>query len=370
MAPAAGLQEKTPAPGKSNHEAHFLSSIAAARQEAQTLFELSHDLGKSLRLDETLSMISTRLRRLVPFDAIAIYVRQNERLVPEHVSGDNFRLLSQLDIPVGQGLAGWVAATGEAIVNGNPMLEYGYAADPDKHAILRSALILPLQGVSTIVGVLAVYRSEQEAFTRDHLRVLQAISSKVAICVENALQFQQAESSSVTDYLTGLPNARSLFLHLDRELSRCRRSGRTLGVMVCDLNGFKAVNDKYGHLEGNRVLQTFAEAVRATCREYDYVARMGGDEFVIVAEGMGIEAATEKATVIDQLAIQAGLDVCKERLLSISVGTAFYSQDGEDAEQLLAIADRRMYLAKQRHHQQKRQALVGPVLPMASAAVN
>src|SRR5579859_6337841 len=107
-APDAGFEDATvkDAPG---HEATFLSSIAAARQEAQTLFELSQDLGASLSLGETLSVFSLKLRRLVPYDAIAIYVRRNEELIPEYVNGDNFRLFSSLRIQLGQGLSGWVA---------------------------------------------------------------------------------------------------------------------------------------------------------------------------------------------------------------------------------------------------------------------
>ena len=368
-APAAGLAHISHLPAKP-HEAHFLTSIAAARHEAQALFELSQDLGNSLRLDETLSMISVRLRRLVPYDSIAIFVSNEERLVPEYVNGDNFRLLTTLEIPLGQGLAGWVASSRQAVVNGNPLLEYGYHADPAKHTVLRSALLLPLEGTRGVVGVIALYRSDAESFTRDHLRVVQAVSSKLAICIENALQFQQVESSSVTDYLTGLPNARSLFLHLDRELARCRRTKATLGVMVCDLNGFKAVNDRFGHLEGNRVLQVFAESLRANCREYDYIARMGGDEFVIIAAGLNPEAAQDKIVLLNELAVQAGLAVCKERMLTISVGAAFFGVDGEDAEELLAAADRRMYLVKQQHHGGRNKLMNLPQLPMANATIN
>src|SRR5690349_6250290 len=103
-APAAGFEDITvkDAPGQ---EATFLFSIAAARQEAQTLFELSQDLGASLSLDETLSVFSVKLKRLVPYDSIAIYVRRDDVLFPQHVSGDNFRLFESLRIPLGQGLS-------------------------------------------------------------------------------------------------------------------------------------------------------------------------------------------------------------------------------------------------------------------------
>jgi len=351
-APGAGFEKGTKAvskdaSGTSGSEATFLSSIAAARQEAQALFELSQDLGASLSLGETLSVFSVKLKRLVPYDAIAIYVKRNDQLIPEHVSGDNFRLFASLRIPLGQGLSGWVAQNKKPIINGNPSVEPGYLNDPTKFSTLRSALAIPLEGLAGVVGVLALYQGERDAFTSDHLRILLAISSKMALAIENALKYEQAESSATTDYLTGLPNARSLFLQLDRELARCKRDGSALNVMVCDMDGFKQINDRFGHLEGNRVLRLFAQALKDSCREYDYVARMGGDEFVVVAPGLTADAAVKKAEQLRQLAEQAGSEVCHEDILSLSVGQALYPDDGGDAEELLAEADRRMYIEKQ-----------------------
>jgi diguanylate cyclase (GGDEF)-like protein/putative nucleotidyltransferase with HDIG domain len=346
-APAAGFENAT-APEYVGKETTFLSSIAAARQEAQSLFELSQDMGASLALGETLSVFSVKLKPMVPYDAIAIYVQRDNELVPEYVNGDNYRLFNSLRIPLGQGLSGWVAQNKKPIVNGNPSVEPGYLNDPSKFSTLRSALAVPLEGVSGVIGVLALYRAERDAFTSDNLRILLAVSSKMALSIENALKYQQAENSATTDYLTGLPNARSLFLQLERELARCKRDNSSLTVMVSDMDGFKQINDRFGHLEGNRVLRLFAQALKESCREYDYVARMGGDEFVVIAPGLPTEAASKKAQQLRVLAKQAGFDVCGEEILSVSLGQAVYPEDGEDAEKLLAQADRRMYVEKQK----------------------
>jgi diguanylate cyclase (GGDEF)-like protein/putative nucleotidyltransferase with HDIG domain len=346
-APAAGFENAT-APEYVGKETTFLSSIAAARQEAQSLFELSQDMGASLSLGETLSVFSVKLKPMVPYDAIAIYVQRDNELVPEYVNGDNYRLFNSLRIPLGQGLSGWVAQNKKPIVNGNPSVEPGYLNDPSKFSTLRSALAVPLEGVSGVIGVLALYRAERDAFTSDNLRILLAVSSKMALSIENALKYQQAENSATTDYLTGLPNARSLFLQLERELARCKRDNSSLTVMVSDMDGFKQINDRFGHLEGNRVLRLFAQALKESCREYDYVARMGGDEFVVIAPGLPTEAASKKAQQLRVLAKQAGFDVCGEEILSVSLGQAVYPDDGQDAEKLLAQADRRMYVEKQK----------------------
>ena len=342
--PAAGFAASKPAQFS---ERSFLSSIAAARQEAQTLFELSQDLGASLSLGETLSVFSVKLRALVPYDAIAIYVRHGEELVPEYVNGDNFRLFASLRIPIGQGLSGWVAQNLKPILNGNPSVEPGYLNDSSKYSTLSAALAVPLEGLQGVVGVVALYHADKDFFTSDHLRILLAVSSKMALAIENALKYEQAENSATTDYLTGLPNARSLFLQLDRELARCKRDNTSLTVMVSDMDGFKQINDRFGHLEGNRVLRLFAHSLKETSREYDYVARMGGDEFVVIAPGLTPEASARKAEQMRELVHQVGIEVCGEDILSLSVGKSVYPEDGLDAEKILTEADRRMYLQKQ-----------------------
>jgi diguanylate cyclase (GGDEF)-like protein/putative nucleotidyltransferase with HDIG domain len=343
-APAAGFEVSHADEG--NRESDFLASIAAARQEVQLLFELTQDLGNSLSLDETLSVVSMRLKKMVPYDAIAVYVSRGKVLIPHYVNGENYRLFSSLEIPIGEGLSGWVAENRKSILNGNPSVEAGYLNDPAKFSTLRSALAVPLEGVNGVLGSLTLYRADKDAFSRDHLRILLAIVSKVSLAIENALRFQLAEDSATTDYLTLLPNARSLFLRLDSELARCRRTLEPLTVLVCDLDGFKQVNDRFGHLEGNKVLRYVADVLRENCREYDYVARMGGDEFVILLPGSDREAVYRRISEFQSIACGDGETVHGAGIVTLSVGEAFYPDDGSDAEQLLAEADRRMYKSK------------------------
>jgi diguanylate cyclase (GGDEF)-like protein len=172
----------------------------------------------------------------------------------------------------------------------------------------------------------------------------------VALSVENALKYQQAESSATTDFLTGLPNARSLFVHLAQEVTRCRRMKTSLAVMVCDIDGLKKINDSFGHLEGDKLLREFSTRLKDACRGYDYVARMGGDEFVITAPGLTVEAVEEKTVRLNEAAVDAGRHTCGRDVVTLSVGTAFCPEDGYDVEALLAEADRRMYSVKQTHH--------------------
>lgn len=190
--------------------------------------------------------------------------------------------------------------------HGNPAVEVGFEHDPKNANLPRSALAVPLEGVTGLVGVLALYQATPDAFTSGHLRVLQVITSRVALFIENALKYREAESSATIDYLTGMGNARALSMYLEQELARCKREQSTAAVMVCDLNGFKEINDRYGHLAGNKVLKLFSTYMREACRESDYTARMGGDEFVIIAPNMPRSLVNDRAAIFSALAQRAG----------------------------------------------------------------
>ncbi len=153
LEPAAGF-ESTKRPATAEPAENFLTSIAAARQEVQNLFELAQDLGNSLSLNETLSLLAMRLKRMIPYDSLAIYVLRDDRLRAEYVNGENFRLFSSLEIPLGQGLSGWVAEKRKPIINGNPSVEPGYLDDETKFTTMRSALAVPLIGLNGTVSVL------------------------------------------------------------------------------------------------------------------------------------------------------------------------------------------------------------------------
>src|SRR6202140_2075699 len=189
LAPAAGFAESEKSVAESLRSAKDVAAnLAAARQEAEALSEFGLKLGSALHLDDALALLAVRVKRLVPHDSMAVYVLRNKILVPEFVSGENFRLFSSLRIPMGEGLSGWVAQNAKAILNGNPSVEPGYLNDPTKYSTLRSALAVPLEGTGSVVAVLALYRARQDGFSHQELSLLQATGSKIGLMIENALQ--------------------------------------------------------------------------------------------------------------------------------------------------------------------------------------
>ncbi len=183
-APAAGFaKSEEPETLTAAQSADLAAVISAARNAAAEVIELKKQ-SPFLGLEDVFSLAAIRLKQFVPYDALAAYCLQDEILVPVFVSGENFRVFSNLRIPLGEGLSGWVAENHKAILNGNPAVEPGYLNDTKKYSTLRSALAVPLEGASGITAVLALYRAGQDAFTADDLTILEAFTENIGPAIE------------------------------------------------------------------------------------------------------------------------------------------------------------------------------------------
>jgi putative nucleotidyltransferase with HDIG domain len=183
-APAAGFAtSEEPETLTAAQAADLTTMISAARHAATEVIELKKR-SPFLRLEDVFSLAAIRLKQFVPYDALAAYCLREEVLVPVFVSGENFQLFSNLQIPLGEGLSGWVAENHKAILNGNPSVEPGYLNDTKKYSTLRSALAVPLEGTTGLAAVLALYRVGQDAFTADDLRILEALVERIAPAIE------------------------------------------------------------------------------------------------------------------------------------------------------------------------------------------
>ncbi|MEP7352041.1 MAG: HD domain-containing phosphohydrolase [Acidobacteriota bacterium] len=324
----------------------FLQRIAETRREEHQSFYLARELGNSLSLDDTLSVCAVRIQAMCPYDSIAIFIQREEILVAEYSSGEDARILSRSGIPWGQGLVGQVAQTCVPVINSDPRQDLD-ALGSQAATSLQSALVVPLEGTAGVVGVLALYAARKNGFTQDHLRIATGISAKAGLAVENALKYSKAEISATTDALTGLPNSRALFQHMDAEISRSARYRKPVTVLVGDLDRFKNVNDTFGHMAGNQLLKAVATALKNECREYDFVARMGGDEFVMVLVDTRLSPDDFVLSRLQEAVKRASIQSIGHDGVGLSLGHACFPEDGSDAEALLVAADRRMYEVKQ-----------------------
>ena len=195
-----------------------------------------------------------------------------------------------------------------------------------------------------------INKSGGGGFTEWDLEMLRTMMEPAATTIENAILFKKLEELSITDDLTRLHNSRYLNQYLQQEVKRSKRYGYSVSLMFLDLDGFKSVNDRHGHLQGSRTLAEVGRVIRTTVRETDVVSRYGGDEFTVVlpqtgAEGAMVIARRLREVLAEYVYLEAvGLSV----RVTASIGVACYPEHGETREDLIGNADRAMYRVKER----------------------
>jgi GGDEF domain-containing protein len=212
---------------------------------------------------------------------------------------------------------------------------------------LNAALVCPLIFDGRLVGALALYHPQSGCYNDDHRRLLDRVCEQAAGVVNNAVLFERTKHDSLTDALTQLPNARYMLVHLTRELARAERLNAEVTLFVMDLDGFKTINDQYGHHVGDRALREVARVLRSGIRPYDICVRYAGDEFVVVLSGCGPDEAEHK---------RPG----RFFKLGSSFGAASFPRDGRSHETLLATADQRMYEDKAERKRAREQEAQAP----------
>jgi diguanylate cyclase (GGDEF)-like protein len=247
---------------------------------------------------------------------------------------------------LGEGVIGWVAQNHKAILNGNPAVEPGYASGPSASGTLNSVLAVQLQTNSGTIGVLALYRTERDAFSRDNLNHLIAMSDKISLAVETSLEREPGMSPKNVDEITGLPDTRALFANISAEIAKRRGTDSPVTVVLCALEGLGDVHESFGPEAAEKTLKIVAQNFRERCRELDYLAWRGGDEFVFVLPGLPLEAADIRISTLVKMVRQVGVEVWAADVLSLSAGAVTFPRNGDTPETLITEAEKRMLAAR------------------------
>ena len=326
--------------------------IKKAHREVYALYEIARTFGTSLDIEHTLEILVDKVGHVVPFDTCIVYFYDDSKgyATARHVVGKNIQKLAGRCIALGEGVTGFALANRSPVNQLHPSLDFT-DINPEAAIKYRSMASLPLFKDDVLLGALSVYSSELEQYTDDHMRLLETVTRLASDALANAMQHAEAESNALTDPLTGLPNARYLALRFEEEAARARRTDRTFQVVMLDLDEFKNVNDTYGHKAGDKMLREIAHILEAQLREYDFLARYGGDEFVALVQEVVGAQVEELCTRIESAVSKFELPLGKNRVarVGISVGTATFGIDGETLDQLVVAADNEMYRVKSNH---------------------
>jgi diguanylate cyclase (GGDEF)-like protein len=225
-------------------------------------------------------------------------------------------------------------------------IAYEYPADVDSNGadLIRHGVAVPIPGESSAVGYLVVFsRTPTHAFAEADKRSLEDLASRAGPAIENARRFREARQLADLDALTGLHNRRYFHETLAREVARAQRYGRRLALVIFDLDDFKAINDRIGHLAGDGVLAEVAQRVRSVVRSADVPCRVGGDEFGIILPESTVEDADQLSHRIQ--AAVAARPIGVAGTLGLSAGVAELERE-DDATRFFERADHALYDAK------------------------
>jgi diguanylate cyclase (GGDEF)-like protein len=256
--------------------------------------------------------------------------------------------LSRLRIPLLHGTLANAAKARRPILAPGPPTEFTSGL----HRYLlnaRSTLAAPLIADDHVHGVLTLHANTSGAFQVDQAWFVGLTTEKLARAICAAREIRKLRLEATTDAVTGLANARASLRRLEEEIERARREDKPLTILFFDLNRFKTVNDTYGHSAGDLLLAQTAERLQSCLRPYDFLGRLGGDEFLAILPGLDVRALTGKiATLKNAVASHTvTLPDGSQFSTTVSIGAACYPDDGGDPEELLYRSDREMYADKQ-----------------------
>ncbi|NJN17776.1 MAG: diguanylate cyclase [Oscillochloris sp.] len=333
--------------------ARLYQATLAESERRRVLYSASMHIGAALNLEALYHSVHHAISQLFPVDTLAIGLLDAEQQALEYrYIWDHGRRRPHDVARVHQGLLGFVVGH-EASLRIDPLDQvaadmfrserFGLSEQPS-----RSFMATVLRIGDLVIGGIAVQAAQQGAYSNVDLDALEMLAATTAIALQNARLFQQIQQIATLDPLTAIANRRHFFEMASREVERSNRYNHPLSMIMFDADHFKTINDRYGHLIGDQVLQTIAMRCQDSLREVDLIARYGGEEFVVLLpETDAVQALIVAERLRDCICLQpfstdvAALDV------SISVGVASTTPGTSIAlEELLDVADRALYQAK------------------------
>jgi diguanylate cyclase (GGDEF)-like protein len=329
----------------------------ATEELAEVLSEFARTMVTNFPIERILDHLVARIVEIMPVTAAGVTLIFDE-LDPRYVaaSNDSALIFEQLQTELGEGPCIAAHETGEAVLVADLTSEQRFPLF-GAHALqagLGAVFTFPLRHEEVKLGALDLYRDEPGALSPESLRTAQTLAEVATAYLVNAqaradLQdsHDQSRDAALHDPLTGLANRVLMLERLEHAFRRGRRSGKSSAVFFVDLDEFKAVNDRYGHRVGDELLVAVARRLTGILRPGDSLARLAGDEFVILCEDL------DEPSQADPIAVRIGEEMTRPFALSAadvgisaSVGIAFTGRGNDAPEDLLDSADLAMYRTK------------------------
>lgn len=329
-----------------NHH-NLLAIIQQQAAELDALKRISFNLTSTLQLQGVLDMVVSEAMRLIKGANDAhIFLYQDDQLKFGAALDENNIRNQLIAMPRSDGLTYSVARGKKTLVvedvSKHPMFAN---VSPEMYGSIAG---IPLMMGDVVVGVMNMSRPNVGGFNAAEMRLLSLLADQAAVAVINARLHQAVSAQALSDTLTGLPNRRALDARMDSEVKRAIRYGRSFSVLMMDMDGFKSINDTWGHLFGDQVLFELAQFLSSKLRSTDFLARYGGDELTMILPEADIVNANMLGEKLRKYLadFQITQPDGNRRHLGVSGGIAVYPRHGRSASDLLRAADEALYRAK------------------------
>jgi len=332
--------------------AYLFHHATRTTQELEALYEASLQVNSSLELPNVLNAILKGIISIIRNTRhVHIYLCEPEKIVFGAAMWSDGSTETPWKLPREQGITRKVAESGEVYLIPDYSQHPLYQDSPEEWG--RSMVSIPLKINERVVGVMNVAFNHVGDILPDTLRLMELLAAQAATAIDKASLHAQVEQQARTDALTALPNRRAFDERLSDEIRRSSRYKHVFSMLMMDLNGFKLINDTYGHPAGDSALQQVAVFLREAVRDTDFVARFGGDEFALILPETDQDSAQQVAKYIrlemdeHEFTLPGGEKV----MLSACLGVSSFPEHGISSSQLVTVADQQLYEQKRLHKQ-------------------
>jgi diguanylate cyclase (GGDEF)-like protein len=328
-------------------------SAATEAQNLRSCLEVGKLLTSTHDLEEILELIVLKMSQLIRAENWSLLLKDGStgELTFAAVAGVNKASLTGSVLPPGVGIAGHVAMTGEPLFVPDVSGDLRFHRDVDTATGFKteSIICVPLRIHAKTVGVIEIINADDvAAFRTDELPILSILADYAAIAIQNARYVTRIRKMSITDEYTGLYNARYLHKIVEEQINSSVKKGTKFGVVFADVDDFKTVVDKYGHLLGGQVLREIGQTMTCCLETSDILVKYGGDEYVLVLPGhdkTSAKALVERIrrSIVDSKYLTSEPKPVK---ITVSFGISIYPDNARTKKDLLLAADNSMYSVK------------------------
>lgn len=322
----------------------LLESERSTRRAVEALHQVSTIVTSTLNVDEALRRIVDTLGSSFDYRYVIAGLTEGQFVQPKAAHGVALERLVR--IPISSSAIGRVALTAQPlhVPDISAQTDLGLEALPDSDSLI----VVPIARDNNMLGILIVIGSKSRPLVHNDMTMLQMFAQHAGVVLDNARMYEEARRMAYLDPMTQLPNHRHFQERFTADFARAIREERPLAVMVMDLDGFKQINDCFGHLEGDAVLIAASQRLAKRLRERDLLARYAGDEFVVLLPDTDARAAMmigrRLCAAIGEKPFQ--ISTGESRQLTISIGVAIGPEHGSSTKELLSAADKATYAAK------------------------